>query len=108
MLQYHEGLIDPKGEQGNVPYFLEISPHLEILPPSKCCCIFQPTYPNKRHPRNLTTWYWVETIYLCARTLYMHTNKLITELCTRVRVDLCRRCPRNPAALELSPHSTVP
>ena len=28
-----------------LPYFLKIFPHLEILPPSKCCLIFLPTYP---------------------------------------------------------------
>ena len=36
-----------------IPYFLEISPHLEIPPPSKCRRVFQPTHPNKRCPQNL-------------------------------------------------------
>ena len=43
----------------HVPYFLEILPHLEIPLPSESRCIFQLAYPNKCHPRNLTTWYGV-------------------------------------------------
>ena len=39
-----------------IPYFLEISPHLEIPPPSKCRCIYLPTRPNKRRPRNFAAW----------------------------------------------------
>ena len=53
-----------------VPYFLEISPHLEIPPPSKCRRIVQPTHPNKRRPRNLATWYGVDNdICMCTRII---------------------------------------
>ena len=63
-----------------IPYFLEISPHLEIPPPSKCCRIFQPTHPNKRCPWNLAAWYGVDNdISMHMRILYVHTNRLITE-----------------------------
>ena len=39
-----------------LPYFLEISPHLEIRLPSKCHRIYLPTRPNQRRPRNLAAW----------------------------------------------------
>ena len=40
----------------HIPYLLEISPHLEIPPPSKCRRIYLLTRPNKRRPRNLAAW----------------------------------------------------
>ena len=48
---------------------------LKILPPSKCCH----TVRGRQQ----------------SRALYVHTNM---KLCTRVRVDLCRHCPRIVAA----------
>ena len=39
-----------------IPYFFEISLHLEILPRSKCHRICLPAHPNKCHPQNLTRW----------------------------------------------------
>ena len=39
-----------------VPYFLEISPHLEIPPPSKSRRTWKEVGSNKRRPRNLAAW----------------------------------------------------
>ena len=39
-----------------VPYFLEISPHLEIPPPLKSRRIYKEVGSNKRRPRNLAAW----------------------------------------------------
>ena len=39
-----------------VPYFLEISPHLEIPPPSKSRRTHKEVGSNKRRPRNLAAW----------------------------------------------------
>ena len=57
-----------------VPYFLEISPHLEIPPPSKCHRIFQPTHPNKRCSWNLAAWYGVDN-NICMRTRIVRAYK---------------------------------
>ena len=61
-----------------IPYFLEILPHLEILPPSKCCHIYLLTRPNAAleispHGKGSTA------IYIYACTFCMHTNRLIME-----------------------------
>ena len=69
-----------------IPYFLEISPHLEILPPSKCCHIYLPTRPNAAleispHGKGSTA------IYIYACTFCMHTNRLIMEAVYR---DACQ------------------
>ena len=48
-------------------------------------------------------------IYICARTFYMHTNRLIIEaVYTSVCIDLCRHCPQNLVAFELLLHQTEP
>ena len=78
----------------DIPYFLEISLHLKIPLPSKCHRIFQPIHPNKCDPQNLT-----HALYMCT---CIQIGSLL-KLCTHVRVDLCRHCPRNLAALKLSP-----
>ena len=80
-------------------YFLEISLHLEILPPLKCRRIYLPTHPNATieislHGKGSTA------ISVCACTFYVHTNRLIIEtVCTLISVD---------AALELLPHQMEP
>ena len=81
---FHPMLACTKGEGtwmgvvtfNGLPYFLEISPHLEILPPSKCCRIFLPTHPINAateilaHGKGLT--------FICVST-HVHTNRLIIE-----------------------------
>ena len=39
-----------------IPYFLEILPHLEIPPPSKSRHTYKEVGSNKRRPRNLAAW----------------------------------------------------
>ena len=50
-------------------YFLEISLHLKIPPPSNCCHMFLRTHPNKRRPQNLAAWSTATCIYICARII---------------------------------------
>ena len=59
-----------------LPYFLKISPHLEILPPSICRCIFLPTYSINTAIEILSHGKGSTAIYVCA---CMHTNRLIIE-----------------------------
>ena len=68
------------------------------------------THPNKHRPRNLTAWYGIDKISVCACALYVpDTNRLIAEaMYARACQSLARRRPRNLAALELSPHGTAP
>ena len=78
-----------------LPYFLEILLHLKIPSSSKSCRIFQLAYPNKCHPRNLAAWYVVDNDLRYAHAHYTHIQiGLYLKLCMRVRVNLCRRCPR--------------
>ena len=57
-------------------YFLEISLHLEILPHSKCRCIFLPTHPINATIEILPHGKGSTAMYVCA---YVHTNRLIIE-----------------------------
>ena len=86
-----------------IPYFLEISPHLEIPSVLKSHCIFQPTHPNKRRPRNLATCYGVDKD-ISTHTSIMHAYKQACYwscvcACVSVSVD---------ATLKLLPHGTAP
>ena len=79
-----------------IPYFLAMSPHLEIPPPSKCSCIFLPTHPNKRALKISPHGKGSTALDVCTRTLYMyvHTNRFIIEA-VNTRVDLCRHHPQS-------------
>ena len=63
----------------HIPYYLEISLHLEILLPSKCRRIHLPTRPNNAaleispHGKGSTA------IFICAWAFYVHTTRLIIE-----------------------------
>ena len=71
-----------------IPYFLKISTHLEIPPPS-----------ISHHAVK------GQQLYVCEHTHYTWMG-LLLKLCTNVYVDLYRCCSRNLAALELLLHQT--
>ena len=86
----------------HVPYFLEISPHLKILLPSKCHRMFLPTRPNKCCPRDLAPLHvkgWWQHM-----SVYAHYTRLqiglLLKPSMRMCVDLCTcpSCPRIVAA----------
>ena len=93
----------------DVPYFLEISPHLELSPPSKSRRViltlnalnaaleFSPHVVKGRH-------------YYCAYYTYVILTLILNNAqCARSPiVEYFSRRPRNLAALEMSPRQTEP
>ena len=93
-----------------LPYFLEISTHLKIPPPSKCRRSICQLIPINTALEILQHGKGSTAISICARAFYVHTTRLIEAvyICMRVRVDLCRCHPQNLAAIKLSPHMCMP
>ena len=82
----------------HVPYFFEISPHLKILLPSKCCRMFLPTRLNKHCPRDLAPLHVKgQQQYMSAYAHYTCLKiGLLLKLSMRVRVDLYTCHPSRP------------
>ena len=55
-----------------IPYFLEISLHLELLPSSKSCRTFQGICLNKHRPQNDAAWYRVDQVQKYSLSRYTY------------------------------------
>ena len=58
----------------HLPYFLEISPYLEIPPPSKSRRTYKEVGSNKRRPRNLAAWKRVVGFKVCGMQAHVRDS----------------------------------
>ena len=88
-----------------LPYFLEISPHLEILPPSKCSRNHKKVGSNKHRPR--ISPYRKGSSDSKYAECYSILNNAHRQIRKHKAGEWTSRCPRNFATLEMSPQGAA-